>query len=580
VASPSRDRSEGSLLERLIPAAGWLARYDRRYLGSDLVAGATVAVMLIPQAMAYALLAGVPPIVGLYAATLPLVLYALFGSSRHLAVGPVAIVALLTFSGASRVATPGSAEFVTAAALLALLVGVLQLGLGLLRAGFIANFLSHAVISGFVSAAAIVIALSQLGTLLGLSLDATRGPLPLLAQVPAALLQVHPPTAALGIASLALLLALRRLAPRFPGTLAVVVVATTLTFLGGLDDRGVRVLGDLPRGLPGFALPPLDAGLLGALLPAALTIAFVGFMESIAIASALARKERYALDANRELRGLGLANLGAAALGSIPVTGGIARTAVNYAAGARTPLASLVTAGLVLLVLALFTPLFRPLPLTVLAAIVIAAVVHFVDVREARRLFALKPVDGVTLLVTFVVTLVVGIEQGILAGVAFSLAVFVARSASPHTAELGYLPELGAYRNVARFPQARTYPGTLILRIDASLYFANMAFLTSRLEREVAGRPDLHTIVLDFSGVNDIDAVALGTFGELLASFSERGIDVHVAAMKGPVRDLVQRAGWPRRFGDRIDHLSVAHAVEALGLDADAREPGRARRGA
>jgi sulfate permease, SulP family len=523
--------------------------------------------MLIPQGMAYALLAGVPPILGLYAATLPLVLYALFGSSRHLAVGPVAIVALLTFSGASHVATPMTPEFVAAVVLLALLVGLLQLGLGLARAGFLANFLSHAVISGFVSAAALVIGLSQLGILLGLPLDATRGPLSLVAETLSSLLRIHPATAAIGLASLAALLALRRLAPRFPATLLVVVVATLVTGLAGLGERGVRVLGELPQGLPGLALPPLDLALLGALLPAALTIAFVGFTESIAIGSALARKERYALHPDRELRGLGLANLGAAALGAIPVTGGIARTAVNYAAGARTPLASLVTAGLVLLVLALFTPLFRTLPLAVLAAVVLAAVWHFVDLREGLRLFRLKPVDGATFAVTFLASLFIGIEQGIVAGIVFSLLVFIARSARPHTAELGYLPELDAYRNVARFPTARTYRGALLLRIDASLYFANMAFLSSRLEREVAGRSDLHTLVLDFSGVNDIDAVGLGTFGELLAALGDRGIAVHVAGMKGPVRDLVERAGWRHRFGDRIGHLSVAHAVVALGLD-------------
>ena len=566
MASPSHGRKGPSGLERLLPAAAWLGRYDLRDLPRDLIAGTIVAVMLIPQGMAYALLAGVPPVLGLYAATIPLLLYALFGTSRQLAVGPVAIVALLTLTGASQVATPGSPEFIALTALLALMVGVVQFGLGLLRAGFVVNFLSHAVVSGFVSAAAIVIGLSQLGNLLGLRLAATHDVFTLLADAARRVGDVQPATAALGIGSVAALLLIRRLAPRFPGALLVVVLGTLIVYALDLHERGVSIVGSVPQGLPSLTLPVIGIDALLALLPAALTISFVGFMESFAVAKAIAEKERYPLDANRELVGLGLANLGAAFVATIPVTGGFSRSAVNYGAGARTQLASIITAALVTLTLLFFTPLFYYLPNAVLAAIVIVAVSGLIDVKEPRRLFRLKPVDGWTLALTFAATLTIGIEQGILIGVAFSLLVFVWRSAYPHTAELGYLPHLGAFRNVRRYPEAERYPGTLILRVDASLYFANMEFLTNLMSAYVAERDDLRYVLFDFSAVNDIDAVALHTLEGLTARLASRGIEVHIAAMKGPVRDLTARAGWPLRFGERIRHLSVGHAVEALGL--------------
>jgi sulfate permease, SulP family len=562
-----------SALERLLPAAAWLRRYARRDLGGDLGAGLIVAVMLIPQGMAYALLAGLPPVAGLYASTVPLLLYALFGSSRQLAVGPVAIVSLLTLSGVSQLAAPGSADFAMLAALLALMVGVIQFALGLLRAGFVVNFLSHAVISGFTSAAAIVIGLSQLKHLLGIPLASTHNVFELLWNALPQMSDSNPATLALGLSSIVILILFRRLAPRFPTALLVVLVGTLAVYAFRLHDYGVSIVGEVPQGLPGLALPGLDAASLMALLPIALTIAFVGFMESIAVAKAIAAKEKDQVNASQELVGLGLANVGAAFFSAFPVTGGFSRSAVNYQAGARTPLASIITAALIVLTLLFFTPLFYFLPNAVLAAIVMVAVYGLIDFSEPLRLFKLKPVDGWTLLITFAATLTIGIEQGILLGAAFSLLVFIWRSAYPHTAELGYLPHLGVFRNTRRYPEARTFPRTLILRVDASLYFANMAFLTNKLGELVAARPELRYIILDFSAVNDIDAVALETFAELMYSLKQRGIEVHIAAMKGPVRDLTGKAGWEEAYGERITHLDVAQAVTTLGLAAHEVEP-------
>lgn len=554
------------MFEKIIPAVGWLRRYKREDLGGDFSAGLIVAVMLIPQGMAYAMLAGLPPVVGLYASTIPLILYALFGSSRHLAVGPVALVSLLTLTGVSALAKPGSGEFVALAALLALMVGVIQFGLGLLRAGFVVNFLSHAVISGFTSAAAIVIGLSQLKHLLGVDLESTNSVFILLWDAAQKLVEVNLITLAIGLASIAALVLFRKVAPRFPGPLLVVTLSALAVYVFGLQDRGVGIVGDVPQGVPSFALPAFGLDSVTSLLTIALTISFVGFMESIAVAKSIANREKYKVDANKELVGLGLANVAGSMFSAYPVTGGFSRSAVNYQSGARTPLASIITAVLIVMTLLFFTPLFYYLPNAVLAAIVMVAVYGLIDFMEPVKLFKVKKVDGWTLLITFAATLLIGIEQGILIGVAFSLALFIWRSAYPHTTEVGYLPEEDVFRNVTRYPEAQTFPNTLVVRVDASLYFANAAFWENWLNDAVLDRPELRYIILDFSAVNDIDAVALQTLEDLMKSLKERDIEVHIAGMKGPVRDIVQRAGWNKKFGTDISHLSVQHALETFGV--------------
>jgi sulfate permease, SulP family len=554
----------GRTVEEWIPAWGWLRHYRRADLRGDLTAGLTVAVMLVPQGMAYAMLAGLPPVVGLYASTVPLLVYALVGSSRQLAVGPVAIVSLLTLSGVSALAEPGSAEYIALAAVLALMSGVLMLALGVVRAGFITNFLSHAVISGFTSAAAIVIGLSQLRQLLGIRLAAESVPA-LVWEAARRLGEANPYTVALGLGSIAALVVARRLAPRFPAPLLVVAVTTLLAYAFRLDLRGVGIVGDVPGGLPALVLPGVGTATLLALLPAALTISFVGYMESVAVAKSIAAREKYRIDPDRELRGLGLANIAGAIFSGYPVTGGFSRSAVNYQAGARTGLASIITALLVVVTLLAFTSLFRFLPNAVLAAIVMVAVYGLINVREALHLFRLKKVDGWTLVLTFLATLFIGIEQGILLGAAFSLLVFIWRSAYPHVASLGWLARESVFRNVERYPEVEVVPGIAILRVDASLYFANMAFLENWLRRVVFDRPDTRTIILDFSGVNDMDAVAVETLETLMADFRAQGIELHIAAMKGPVRDITARAGWPARFDGQTGHFSVERALQSLG---------------
>lgn len=554
------------LLDKIIPALRWLRTYDRDDLSGDLSAGLVVAVMLIPQGMAYALLAGLPPVIGLYASTLPLIVYALFGTSRQLAVGPVAMVSLLVLSGVSTLASPGTPEYISFVLLLALMVGVLQLAVGLIRAGFVVNFLSHAVISGFTSAAAIVIGLSQLKHLLGIKLVSEKSVVSLLAEALQKVGQANFITLAIGLGSITTLVIFKKLLPRFPAQLIVVGGVTLLSYLLRLDQYGVKIVGHVPQGLPGLSVPAFNSDSLQVLLPTALTIAFVGFMESFAVAKSIATKENYRIDANQELIGLGLANIVGSFFSAYPVTGGFSRTAVNYQAGARTGLATIITAVMVVITLLFLTPLFHYLPNAVLAAIIMVAVYGLIDVKEAKHLFHLKKADGFVLAFTFVVTLFIGIEVGILAGAVLSLLLFIWRSAYPHTAELGYLEKEGVFRNVERYPHARTFEEAVILRIDASLYFANVNFLEQRLANALANKPKVKWVVMDLSSVNDFDAVAVETLERLMSDYERRGIRFIFAGMKGPVRDLVDRAGWRKKYGNSVEYLSLSHALRAIGL--------------
>lgn len=552
------------MLARVLPAYEWIRNYRRSDWRSDLTAGVTVAIMLVPQGMAYANLAGLPPVMGLYASTVPLFVYALFGSSRHLAVGPVAIISMVVVARCSLVAPPGAPEYIHAVLVLGAMVGAIQIAMGLLRLGFVVNFLSHSVISGLTSAAAILIALSQLKHLLGVPLEPHHSVFGVLMEVGQHIGQTHLVTLLVGLGSLAVLIYFRKRWPRFPAALLVVIGAAALVRVLRLDEAGVSIVGSVPAGLPRFHVAGFDLEMVRTLTPAALTIVLVGFVESISIAQVIAVQERYRIDPNRELTALGLANLAASVSSGYPVTGGFSRTAVNYQTGAKTGMASLVTGVIVLLTLLLFTPLFYYLPNAVLAAIVVVAVAGLVDVRTARKLFKVKRVSGFSLLLTFGATLALGVERGVLFGVVFSLFVFIWRSAHPHTAELGYVEEEQGFRNVKRYPNATTYPDILILRVDASLYFANMAFLEDLLRRAVHDKPGLRWILMDFSGVNDIDGCAVETLERLMENYREANIAFAIAGMKGPVRDVVARAGWPDLLGKRMRYSSVRQALDDI----------------
>lgn len=554
------------MLQTIIPALEWLKDYKLSDLKSDFSAGTIVAILLVPQGMAYAMLAGLPPVMGLYASTFPLILYALFGSSKHLAVGPVAMISLLVYTGVSLHAEPGSHHYIQLVLLLSLMVGISQFLLGLLGAGFFINFISHAVISGFSSAAAIIIGLSQLGHLLGIKLSVHHSVFQLLWEAIKRIGEAHIITLGIGLAVILLLVSLKKMAPRLPAPLLMAAGGIMLTYLLRLDQSGVIIVGDIPQGLPGFIFPAMNLDSISLLLPVAMTILFVGFMESISIAKLIAVKERYKINSNRELRGLGLANIGAAFFSAYPVTGGFSRTAVNHEAGARTGLASIISAGLILLTLLFLTPLFYYLPNAVLASIVVVAVSGLIDFKGARHFFKIRTADGWTWMLTFIITLTLGSEEGILAGAAFSLLLFIWRSAHPHTAELGYIEKEKVFRNVKRFPEARIFPGVLILRVDASLYFANTGFLEDLLHKNLVEKPEVKWVILDFSGVNDMDAIAIDALEEIMDLYREKQVLFLFAEMKGPVRDLVMKAGWKEKYGKQLQYPSIEHALREIEL--------------
>jgi sulfate permease, SulP family len=547
------------MLRKFLPE--WLLHYEKKDLKGDITAGLIVAIMLIPQGMAYAMLAGLPPVIGLYASTIPLIIYALFGSSRQLAVGPVAMVSLLVFTGVSAFAEPGSNEFVSLALLLALMVGVMQLAMGLLKLGFIVNFLSHAVISAFTSAAAIIIGMSQLKHLLGIKLGQSENVFLLIWEAITRIGETNLITFAIGLVSIIMLVVLRKKWPKLPAPLFVVVFGSLAVYFLNLQEKGVSIVGEVPKGIPALSMPAFELEAIMGLLPIALTITFVGFMESVAVAKAIASKENYKIDANRELNGLGLANIAGSFLSAFPVTGGFSRSAVNYQAGARTGLASIITAVLILLTLLFFTDLFYFLPNSVLAAIIMVAVYGLIDFKEAKHLFKVKKADGITFAITFAATLLTSIEQGIIIGVVFSLLVFIWRSAYPHAAQLGYVEKEGVYRNIKRYPDASTLHDTIIFRIDASLYFANMAFFEDKLRKELQKKPDTKQIILDFTAVNAMDAVAVEELEKLMKEFNQNGLSIMIAGMKGPVIDITRRAGWEEKFGKQVDYLSIDHAL-------------------
>jgi SulP family sulfate permease len=550
-----------------MPAIGWLRRYRRADLAGDLSGGLIVGVMLVPQGMAYAMLAGLPPVVGLYASFVPLVVYAAFGSSRHLAVGPVAMLSLLVLTNCAPLAEPGSAEFIQLVLLLTLMAGALQFVLGLARMGFLANYLSHGVITGFTAGAAVLIGLSQLKHLLGVPLADQHSAPMLVWEAALRIGEAHTLTLVIGLGGVGVLLLLQRKAPRIPAAMLVVIIATLLVYTLGLDRHGVAIVGEVPHGLPPLVLPGLDAARAVLLVPAALTIVFIGFIESIAVAEHIATRERYRVDPNRELRALGMANLAAAFTSGYVVTGGFSRTAVNYRAGARTPLASFITAGVIALTLLLLTPLFRYLPRAALAAIVIAAVAGLIDVGATRRTFRVKKADGFAIVLTFLLTLGAGPEAGVLGGVGYCLALFIWRSSHPRITELGYVESEGVFRSTARYPEAKTWPGVLLVRIDASLYFANMGFVEQWLRRRLNADQNLRSVILDMSGVNDVDASATETLAELMKDYVAHGVRFALAATKGPVRDLLQRVEWPEDVGEPRNYASIQQALDAVGTE-------------
>lgn len=560
--------------------AGWVRGYRRTYLKGDLIAGVVVAIMLIPQAMAYALLAGLPPQMGLYGSLLPIVVYALLGSSMTLAVGPLAIDSLMVAAALSPLAAAGTQAYLDGAATLTVLVGALLLLLGLVRAGVLVSFLSNPVINGFTSAAAIVIAASQIKYLLGIDLPSGLSFIETVRQLLQRAGSYNVATATLGVSCIALLLLARKplsallrrfqVPPRWirviTRTEALLVILSAAGVTWWLDlhhHHAVSVVGDLPQGLPGLSVPRFDTGLAPALLPSAALIALVGFMESISVGRTFAGKRRQRVDPNRELSALGAANLAAAASGAYVVAGGVSRTAVNFAAGAKTPLASLITAILIAMAVAFLTPWFHYIPHAALAAVVVLAVLRLFDLKGLRFAWRYNKADAVSLLVTFAAVLLNGLAAGILTGIGVSLALYLWRTSRPHIATVGRVGNSEHFRNVERH-RVRTCPHVVAVRVDESLYFANADLLQDRLLAIASEREEVDHIVLVCSAVNFIDASALETLVLITERLRDAEVILHLAEVKEPVMDALKRSDFLSTLIPGQVFLSTHQAMRAL----------------
>jgi SulP family sulfate permease len=586
---PSRLRRWARAVPRYIPLVASLRDYRREWLSGDVTAGLVVAVMLVPQGMAYALLAGLPPQVGLYASIFPIMLYAAFGSSRVLAVGPVAIVSLMVASALTPLATPGSVAFTELAFTLAFLCGLCSLALGLLRIGFLINFISLPVLAGFTSAAALIIGASQLSHLLGIEIARTESLPAILGTAAEKLGQINLPTLAIGGMSLVLLLGREALAEALTrygvlgersgsllGKAMPLVAAALATLLSWqlqlASTWNVKIVGVIPAGLPSPVRPMLDLDTLQRLLPAALVICLVGFLESVSVAKSLASKRRQNVNANQELVALGTANLAAAFSGAYPVSGSFSRSVVNFGAGANSQLAALVTGGFIALSLIALMPLLYHLPLTVLAAIIIMAAISLLDFSGLQRAWRYSRAEGASYVVTFLAVLAIGVLEGMLVGVATSLAMHLWHTSRPHIAVVGQVGEGNVFRNVLKY-KTRTYEGVLLLRVDESLYFANANYLENAVLRYVAANPKVKHVILICTSVNAIDASGLETLEILIGRLKDAGVTLHLAAVKMFLFDALDRMDFVAKLAPGRIFLSTHEAVLAILRQTDSALP-------
>ena len=558
----------------------WLKDYKKNQLNGDITAGIIVAVVLVPQAMAYGMLAGLPVEVALYSSTLPLILYAAFGSSRTLAVGPVGLMSLMTGATLIELNIDNVNQMVSAAHTLALLVGISLLCMRIAKLGAVINFLSHPVISGFVSASAIIIALSQAKHLLGLEIPRGLPSYQTLYHLAIKLPDANLATTALGVGSLMLLwcfknplsslLNKKRVSDYIAqfisksGPLVVVIFSTLCVYCLNLNSQhNVSMIGSIPSGLPTLLIPNVDSELIKKLLPNAILIALIGYLESVSIAKSMASQKRQKIDSNKELTGLGAANLASAFSGGYPVAGGFGRSMVNFSAGANSPLASIFSACLVALTLATLTPLFFFLPKAALAAIIVLAVLPLIDFHTFKHAWSYDRTDAFSMLITFFTVLIVDVESGILAGIILSIGLYLHRSSQPHIAVVGQVENTEHYRNIHRH-KVKTDKAILALRVDENLYFANTNHLEDTIMELVADNPSINHVLLICSSISFIDTSALESLDDILYRLEKAGIQLHLAEIKGPVMDKLRKTAFIEKIGETNIFLSTHQAMESL----------------
>lgn len=549
-------------INRLFPMTLWLKQYQTDDLKGDFFAGITVGIMLIPQGMAYALIAGLPPVYGLYASIVPQIIYAILGTSRQLSVAPVAMDSLLVAAGVSLLATEGTDSYIAFAILIAFFMGSFQLLLGVFRLGFITNLLSKPVISGFTSAAALIIGLNQLKHLMGIQLEKSNRVHEVLISAIDHLNETHLMTLIIGIIGIILIKISKRIHKNLPGALLAVIVGTTLVYFFQLNAGGVSIVAEIPAGLPSFLLPDFSLGMFQELVPLALTISVIAYMEAFSVAKAIESKKRnYKVLPNQELIALGASNLIGSFFQSFPVTGGFSRSAVNYQAGANTPLASVISAILVALTLLFLTPLFYYLPNAILAAVIMVAVSGLVDLAYAKQLWKDNKIEFILLLTTFIITATFDMVTGIVSGIILSILILLYKAAYPHIAPLGRVKNHHEFRNLTRFQDLETWDRVLVYRIDAPITFINIQYLKEYIENAVRSSKGTEHIIIDAGPVSYLDASGAEGIREILTFLNEQKVNFLLCDVIGPVRDVLYKTRLIDDIGEQHIFLSLKEAL-------------------
>ncbi len=553
-----------AMLKRYFPILEWLPKYKKAYLAGDFSAGITVGIMLIPQGMAYALIAGLPPIYGLYAALIPNLIYVFTGSSRKLAVGPVALDSLIVASSLAAMKLANIQDYISMAIFLALFVGVIQLVMGFMRLGFLSNFLSRPVVSGFTVAAALVIGISQLKHFFGLEIT-TNKTIPTLQAIFSQLGETNFYDLTIGIAAVLVILGLKKVHRKLPAAMVVVILGIIGIYFFMVNDTDVHIVGQVPQGLPAFLMPELNVNLMIKAFPTAMALAFIAFAEAMTIAKAVEDKDQeYHTDANQELRALGASNIIGSLFQSFPVNAGLSRTAVNVDEGAKTGIASLISVVVVGITLLFLTPFFYYLPKSVLGAIILVAVYGLIDLKYPKQLWKQRKDEFYLFLVTFLTTLLIGISQGIIFGVLFSLLLLVNRTSRPHIAVLGRIKGTDYFKNINRFgDDIEEFENTLVLRFDGQLYFANKDYFKAQLYKNMANKGEkLRYIILNAEAINYIDSSALNMLRQLVSELKNKKMDLLIAGAIGPTRDILFSSGLADQLGRNNLFVRTSDAFE------------------
>ncbi len=551
-------------IKQFFPILDWLPNYKKKWLKGDLNAGLTVGIMLIPQGIAYAMIAGLPPIYGLYTAMIPPLVYAFFGTSRQLAVGPVAMDSLIVATGVATLADIGTENFIEFAILLATMMGIFQILFGVLHLGFLVNFLSKPVISGFTSAASLIIGLNQLKHLLGINIHRNNKIQNLVIEAVSHLKEINWITATIGIGSIITIVLFKKYLKKIPAALVVVVLGIVIVKLFHLEQYSVKIVGEIPKGLPEFKMPVFDKEVMIKLFPISLTLAFIAFLEAISVAKAIEVKHNnYKVIPNQELIALGMSNFIGSFFQTYPGTGGFSRTAVSDQEGANTPLFGVISSIILGLTLMFLTPLFYYLPKAVLAAIIMVAVFGLLDFRVPKQLLNYSKRDLIILNSTLIVTATIGIKEGIITGVILSIGMLIYKTTKPHVAILGQVPGTHFYRNRKRFKNVLIDEDILIVRFDAQLHFANTTYFKDKLQEFAEYKGDkLKLLIIDGESLNNLDSSAIYALDEIINYFNNKNVDIVFTGLKGPVRDTLKKSGLIHKIGDDNCFMSIQEAVD------------------